>query len=387
MRWLLGLGVVIGWSAAMGQPIEPLRGKLDARVAGWKSCARPAVIKGPAAPSDVVTATTELSACLATVKASAGSTEAEVEALKAKFDRQCKPLPMRIKALAARPDPCATRPERRAAPVDAAQIMKLFQATARQVTLADPAEAVELALAGMATAQDFARLGPLIDNMIAVAGYDLVHGAISRRVADLPPPALARLEAGITALLTAEPPFKEMLINEADFIIAFRLAPSVFGPKWFAGDARLAPMPIKPSAQLGVLRLWARLDGFISFIGNMCGAGVSVGRCELALSRAGQQFGTGEQNDPLTAAASRFGKYLRKLSTRRAALAALRAQVKVARGAPCPPKDITVPGVDGVLRVEPGKTGWLLELPAGLGDIRGPLAEVRCKTKYVAPKK
>jgi hypothetical protein len=387
MKRFVVLGVVWGmWSAAMAQPIDPLRGKLEARVKSWKTCARPAVIKGPAAPTDIATATLELKACLETVKASAGSTEAEVEALKARFDRQCKAVPMRIKALAARPDPCATRPERRAAPVDATQVLKLFQATARHIALAKPAEAVELTLAAMATAQDFTRFGPLIDNVVAVAAYDLVHTPISRRVHTLPAPALARLEAGLDHLLSTEPPFGEMLANEADSIIAFRLAPSIFGPKWFAGDARLLPMPIKPSAQLGVLRLWARLDGFIDFMRNTCGPDVSVGRCELALAQAGQRFGTGETNDPLTGASSRFGKYLRKVSTRRAALAGLKAQVQVARGAPCPPKNIQAPGIDGPLRVEPGKSGWLLEVPASLGDIRVPIALVQCQTKYVAPK-
>ena len=366
-------------TAVFAQPIEPLRAQIEARVNAWKTCPRPVVVAAKPAGTDVLGLVTQAKACLETVRGEAGESEADVAALKAAFDEKCGDLPNQIKALSARPDPCATRPVPRTTAPDAVEVVNLFRAVARHVAIAKPDVAVEVALAGMQAAQDFARGGPLIDNMIAVAAYDLVHGALTARVPALPAAALARLEAGLGVLLSTEPAYAEMLSNEADFIIAFRLAPSMLGPKWLPADIRRVPMRVEATAQLGLLRLWARLDGFGHFIRNNCGAKATVGICELALGPAGQRFGTGEANDPLTGASSRFTRYLRKLATRRAALAGLRAQVKVARGGACPPKDVAVPGVDGTLRVERGKDGWLLELPPSLGDIRAPLAQLSCK--------
>lgn len=364
---------------AIAQPLEPLRGQLEARVEAWKTCPRPAAVQATPAKTDVLGLVTRAKACLETVRAEAGKSEAEVAALKAEFSAKCADLPKQIKALSARPDPCATRSVPRTVAPAQVDVVNLFRAISRHVAIAPPAEAVEIALAGMQSAQDFARGGPLIDNMIGVAAYDMVHGALTPRVPQLKPAQLARLLKGIDVLLKTEPAYADMLANEADFIIAFRLAPSMLGPKWMPADVRRVPMNVPATAQLGLLRLWARLDGFGHFMRNKCGADATAGVCELALGPAGQRFGTGEANDPLTGASSRFTRYLRKLATRRAALAALRAQVRVAQGGACPPKDVAVPGVDGTLRVERGKGGWLLELPPSLGDIRAPLAQVNCK--------
>lgn len=365
-------------NTASAQPLEPLRGQIETRVNAWKTCPRPSVVRAKPSGTDVLGLVTLAKACLETVRGKAGDSEADVAALKADFAAKCADLPNQIKALSARPDPCATRPVPRLVAPSAVDVVNLFRAVSRHVAIATPTEAVEIALAGMQTAQDFARGGPLIDNMIGVAAYDMVHGALTPRISSLPKPALARLSKGLGALLAAEPAYADMIANEADFIIAFRLAPSMLGPKWLPADVRRVPMKIEATAQLGLLRLWARLDGFGHYIRNHCGAKATVGVCELALGPAGRRFGTGEKNDPLTGASSRFTRYLRKLATRRAAMAALRAQIKVAQGGICPPRDIAVPGVDGTLRVERGKEGWLLESPPTLGDIRAPYAQISC---------
>lgn len=366
-------------TVATAQPLEPLRGQIEARVNAWKTCPRPVVVPAKPAGTDVLGLTTQAKACLETVRGEAGKTEADVATLKADFAQKCADLPNQIKALSARPDPCATRPVPRMVAPEAIEVVNLFRAVSRHVAIAAPKDAVDIALAGMQAAQDFARSGPLIDNMIGVAAYDMVHGALTPRIATLPKSALARLAKGLDMLLTTEPAYAEMLANEADFLIAFRLAPSMLGPKWMPADIRRVPMRVEATAQLGLLRLWARLDGFGHYIRNQCGPKATVGICELALGPAGRRFGTGEKNDPLTGASSRFTRYLRKLATRRAALAALRAQVKVAQGGACPPGNVAAPGIDGTLRVEHGKSGWLLELPPSLGDIRAPLAQISCK--------
>lgn len=377
MRILLVLSCLVG--VAHAQPLEPLRQRLQTRIDGWRTCARAPVVQATPAKTHLRKAVEAATLCLSTVRRDPQQTPEQVERRKAAFDKACGALPAQIAALAARPDPCATRPARWTSKGEATAILNYFRAIALHVTRAAPDAVVPIALAGMQASQDFARGGgPLVDHMIAVAGYDLIHTALTTRVTALPKPALAQLEAGLDALLALEPPFGEMLASEADFIAGFHLAPNIIGPKWLPGDARRQTQRVETGGQLGMLRLWARLDAYAVHIAKVCGDGVTAGTCELALHDAARQFGRGTANDPLTGAGNRFSKYVRKLATRRAALAGLRAQVRIARGGKCPPADLTVPGVDGSLRHERGAKGGLLELPATLGDIRGPIAELPC---------
>lgn len=370
-------------SAASAQPLEPLRARLQARVDAWQSCPRPPVVTGTPSKGHLRALVDGAALCRSTVKRTPDQTPEQVEARKAAFAKACTAIPTEIAALAARPDPCATRPSRWKSRGDGAAILNFFRAVALHVTTAPPAEVVPIALAGMQASQDFARHGPLVDHMIAVAGYDLVHTALTTRISALPKPALKTLATGLDALLALEPAYGEMLAGEADYIAAFALAPNILGPKWLPADARHQLRRAETGEQLGMLRLWARLDAYSTHIAKECGPAVSAGSCELALHDAARRFGSAEANDPLTGAGNRFAKYTRKLATRRAALAGLRAQVKIALGGACPPAagDLVVPGVDGPLRLEPGGNGLFIEVPATLGDIRGPIAELACTPK------
>lgn len=376
------LSILCAAAPATAQPLEPLRARLAERVAAWQACPREPVVKATPARSDLRKVVDGASLCLSTVKRDPKQTEADVAKRKAAFAKACALVPEQARALAARPDPCATRPARWTSTGDGAAILNYFRAIALHVTTGPASEAVDTALAGMQASQDFARGGgPLIDHMIAVAGYDLVHAAITHRVAGLSKAQLAALEAGLDRLLALEPAYGEMLASEADSIAAFHLAPSIVGPKWLPGDARRRVKRTEGAAPLGMLRLWARLDAWAMHVAATCKAGVSAGTCELALHDAARRFGTTSPGDPLSSSGARFSKYVRKLATRRAALAGLRAQVRVARGGACPPADLSVPGVDGPLRLERGAKGGLIEVPATLGDIRGPIAEIPCNPK------